>query len=132
MKDEELKKAAEAYAGENNGVEFGVPYTAFIKGAQWYEAHGWISVEDAPLFIKNENGHWECTENGDNEFIAAVPYTDSAKPGQDLWWIRHCVVEDGEGLHVVCDDYTEKSGWELEDVTHYRPLPSPPINKPKQ
>lgn len=87
---------------------------------------GWHSVEDRPLFTKDERGNWICTEDGDGEFIAALPYNDSKRPNEDLWWIRHCVVEDETGLCVVGDDYNEPAGWNLEDVTHWMPMPSPP------
>lgn len=87
---------------------------------------GWHSVEDRPLFTKDERGNWVCTEEGDGEFIAALPYNDSKRPNEELWWIRHCVVEDEIGLCVVGDDYNEPAGWNLEDVTHWMPIPSPP------
>jgi hypothetical protein len=29
----------------------------------------WHSVEDRPLFTKDERGNWTCTEDGDKEFI---------------------------------------------------------------
>lgn len=83
----------------------------------------WVSVKEKPLYTKDDKGVWTCTEHGDGEFIAAVPYDDN---GECRWWIRHCVVEDRIGLCVVTDDDTEKAGWDLEDVTHYQPLPSPP------
>ena len=83
----------------------------------------WISVEDRPLFTIDENGHWVCTEDGDKEFIAAVACEE---PSGIKWWIRHCVVEDGVGLCVVGDDENEPAGYELSDVTHWQPLPTPP------
>jgi hypothetical protein len=86
---------------------------------------GWISVEDRPLFINTPHG-WKCTEDGEREFIAALPYSDSKRPNEELWWIRHCVVVDSTGLCVVTDDDTEPAGWNLEDVTHWMPLPAPP------
>lgn len=87
---------------------------------------GWHSVVDRPLYTKDERGHWVCTEDGNNEFIAALPYNDKKRPNEDLWWIRHCVVEDVYGLCVVGDDCNEPAGWELEDVTHWMPWVSPP------
>ena len=45
---------------------------------------GWISVEDRPLFTIESNG-WVCTEEGDKEFIAAVPYRRESKPNEDFW-----------------------------------------------
>ena len=90
-------------------------------------AAGWISVEERPLFTKDEKGNWTCTEDGDKEFIAAVPYVDKKRPEEiNLWWIRHCVVEDAIGLCVVGDDDNEPAGWQLEDVTHWMPWVVPP------
>lgn len=89
----------------------------------------WISVEDRPLFTKDDKGNWECTKDGDDEFIAALQYEDSTQPGKELWWIHHCVVEDSIGLCIVGDVYNEPAGWDLEHVTHWQPLPSPPDKK---
>lgn len=91
------------------------------------ENDGWISVEDAPLIIKNGNG-WYCTDAGNKEFIAALPYIDKKKPGKYLWWIRHCVIENGS-LCVVGDDDNEIAGWEVDGITHYKSIPAPPITK---
>jgi hypothetical protein len=77
---------------------------------------GWHSVEDRPLFTKDERGNRVCTE--DKEFIAALEINKR-------WWIRHCVVDE-TGLCVVGDDNNEPAGWNLEDVTHWMPMPSPP------
>lgn len=88
--------------------------------------HEWISVDDRPLFTVDEKGHWTCTEDGTNDFIAALQYEDLERPNQVLWWIHHCVVEDGIGLCIVGDDSNEPAGWELECVTHWKPFPSPP------
>ncbi len=85
----------------------------------------WISVKDRPLFTKDDRGNWVCTEDGDGEFMAAVPYTDTNNPNTAYWWVRHCVI-DGGSLCVVCDDNDEPSGWGLEDVTHWMPIPEPP------
>ena len=86
----------------------------------------WVKVSDKPLFTIDEKGNWECTDDGNCEFIAAVPYTDTREPSKTKWWIRHCIVEDIAGLCVVTDDDTEKAGWELSDVTHWQPLPTAP------
>jgi hypothetical protein len=94
--------------------------------------HDWISVDDRPLFTKDKKGNWICTDDGDKEFFAAVPYTDKNKPNKDLWWIRHCVIEDETGLCVVGDDVNEPAGWQLENVTHWMPLPAPPESQPQQ
>ena len=90
----------------------------------------WISVEDRPLIeIINPNGDWQCTKDGMNEFIGCVPYNDSTRPKDDLYWIRHCIIEDEIGLCVIGDSIiTEPSGWEVEHVTHWMPLPTPPQN----
>ena len=87
---------------------------------------GWISVEDRPLFIFRADGSWECTEDGNGEFIAAVPYRDKRKSGVNLWWIRHCLIENNCGLYVVGDDDNIPAGWEMGAITHWQPLPPPP------
>lgn len=88
----------------------------------------WINVRDRPLITRNEKAQWECTLDGDKEFIAAVPYFDHGKPGKNLWWIKHCVIEDEIGLCVVGDDENVPAGWTIEDITHYFHLPEPPKN----
>jgi hypothetical protein len=93
------------------------------------KADGWVSVEEKPLITKDKNGYWTCTEDGDKEFIAALPYTEKQKDGtyKDKWWIRHCVILDKIGLCIVGDDVDDyQAGWEIEDITHYQPLPAPP------
>lgn len=73
----------------------------------------WISVKDRQI-------------PKDKEFIAAVPYNDSMKPNENnLWWIRHCVIDNGE-LCIVGDIDNESSGYDPTDVTHWMPLPKPP------
>lgn len=89
----------------------------------------WISVDDRPL-IKRDGEWWEITEDGEQEFIAAVPYHDAETddPKKDRWWIRHCYI-DGEGfLYVKCDNEMDEdvAGWNVSDITHWRPLPEPP------
>lgn len=87
---------------------------------------GWISVEDWPLFTKSPEDFWTLTEAGQGEFLAAVPFNDQTRPKEtNLWWIKHCVIDDG-GLKVVGGDDNEPAGWSLEDVTHYFPIPKPP------
>jgi len=86
----------------------------------------WISVKDRPLFTEDGRGNWICTDDGDAEFIAAVPYKDTERPNETLWWIKHCVVEDAIGLCIVGDFYNELAGWLLDDVTHWMPIPEPP------
>jgi len=83
------------------------------------------SVEDRPLFIDTPQG-WVCTEDGEGEFMAAVPYNDARRPGEDLWWIRHCLINE-DGLCVVCDDEVEVAGWNLDQVTHWCPVPKSPL-----
>lgn len=77
----------------------------------------WISVKDRPLYYNNELG-WECTEDGNNEFLAAIKEGGS-------WWIRHCVVEDQIGLMVVGDDGNEPAGYELQDVEYFMIIEPP-------
>ena len=86
----------------------------------------WISVKDAPLFTTDEQGNWTCTEDGDGEFFAAVPYKNVTQPNEELWWIRHCVIEDETGLCIVSDEDNEPAGWNMKDVTFYQPIPKPP------
>lgn len=116
------KLAAEKYPNQGWADE----RAAFIAG--YNEREKWIRVEDAPLFTV-ENGHWACTEAGNNTFVAAVPYNDSTKPGKKLWWIRLCVIEDGIGLCVVEEDDNIPAGWDMADVTHYK-LIIPPNQQP--
>lgn len=78
----------------------------------------WISVNKRPLYEKTTSG-WQCTEDGDKEFLAAIKESSG-------WWIRHCVVEDRTGLCVVGDAENEPAGYELEDVQYWMPLPEPP------
>lgn len=79
----------------------------------------WHSIEDRPLFTKNGRGHWITTQDGDQDFIAAIETNKG-------WWIRHCVIEDEVGLCVVGDDYNQPAGWELEDVMYWMPMPKAP------
>ena len=95
------------------------------EGASQQE-QGWISVKDRPLYQINELGHWVCTKDGEGEFIACIPYNDSKKPNQQLYWIHHCIVIDEDGLCIVVDGDHEKAGWELQHITHWMPLPIPP------
>lgn len=122
----ESKRTGEYRIGLNAAIdearELLTTEAAYIKAI----GDGWVSVEDKPLYTKDANGNWICTEEGDTEFIAAVPYKD--KFDKEHWWIHHCVVEDRIGLCVVGDGDNEKAGWELEDVTHYHPLPQTPNN----
>lgn len=85
----------------------------------------WISVKDRPLIIQSKLG-WECTDDGAQEFIAAIPYTDTDLPEQTLWWIHHCTIEDESGLCVVGDGFNEPAGWQIQDVQFWAPWVSSP------
>ena len=87
---------------------------------------GWIPITERPLYTMDEKGRWTCTEDGDRQFLAAIPYCDKREPEEILWWIRHCVIVDEVGLCVVGDDVNEPAGWDLEAITHWQPLPQPP------
>lgn len=92
--------------------------------------NGWYSVIDRPLYTVDKNGNWVCTEDGERSFIACVPYNDSNRPGDDLWWIHHCVIEDGIGLCVVGEDDNQAAGWSLQDVAFWKPFPHvPPLTE---
>jgi hypothetical protein len=99
-------------------VERGARITA-LEAENKRLREGWVSVEDKPLVNKTKTG-WVCTEDGDKDFIAAVPLSDGT------WWIRHCRIADETGLCVVTDDDIEPAGWQITDITHYQPLPTPP------
>lgn len=79
----------------------------------------WISVKDRPLVNKTERG-WVSTEDGDNEFLAAVELTNG-------WWIKHCVLEDEIGLCVVGDSENEPAGYLIEDVLFYQHITPPKL-----
>lgn len=90
---------------------------------------GWVSVEERPLAIyetKEDGSKWWTSQIAEgDEFLAAVPYNDKRQPGKQLWWIRQCVIQDGRGLCVVCDDDVELAGWDLSDVTHWKRILPP-------
>lgn len=80
----------------------------------------WIPVTDRPLIIFDDNSWW-LTDDGNKEFIAGIQLSDST------WWIRHCYIENGR-LMVKGDEIDDDhmAGWEVNDVTHWQPLPEPP------
>lgn len=81
----------------------------------------WHSVKYRPLIRQSQNG-WVATEDGDKEFLAALQYFNSTDK-KLYWWIRHCVLQDGE-LYVVGDDDNEPAGWTVDAVefwTHIEP-----------
>jgi len=91
----------------------------------------WVRVEDAPLFTIDANGNWECTEAGNGEFWAAVPYIDKKQTDRkDLVWIQRCIVEDGTVLCIVGDEENTMAGYELSDVVYYIPINLPPLPTP--
>lgn len=111
------------YIIADNAIKFLASLPSKVSGEDW------VSVKDKPLFTKDAKGNWKCTEEGNGEFWAAIPYNDHKQPDKrDLVWIRHCVVEDGIGLCVVGDTDNEPAGYQLEDVVYYIPinLPQPP------
>jgi len=73
----------------------------------------------------DEHNRWECTNDGNKPFVAAVPYSKVDKPGI-FWWIRLCCIEDETGLCVMGDDDNTPAGWRIEDVTRYFHLPENP------
>lgn len=117
---------AKEYYEKTHPIDLGViTKDEAIKMMEEY-ANQWISVKDAPLFTIDENGNWSCTKAGDGDFLAAVTYKDSRQPDKELWWIRHCIIEDVTGLCVVgCSD-NEVAGWEMSDIAFYKPTPNPP------
>lgn len=89
----------------------------------------WISVEDRPLIVVEPDEGWFTLPDGDKEFIAAIPYADLSKPDENnLWWIRHCVI-DNDSLCIVGDVDNELCGYNVTDITHWMPLPEPPKTK---
>lgn len=86
----------------------------------------WISTKDRPLYIINEKGWWECTEDGDKPFMAAIPYHNEEGPEKIHWWVHHCVIEDEVGLCVVGEDENIPAGFDMKDVEYYIPIPKPP------
>lgn len=93
---------------------------SFIAG---YEAaQRWIPVTECPLITKDEKGYWTCTEDGEREFMAAVPYNDSKIINNLQWWVKHCVIEDEIGLCVVGDDENTPAGWNVDCVVYWMPI----------
>jgi len=86
----------------------------------------WIDVRDRPLITWDKYKRWECTNDGNKPFVAAVPYLKKDDPGKTFWWIRLCIMEDETGLCIMGDDDNEAAGWRIDDVTHYFHLPENP------
>ena len=110
------------------------PQRLQINGAYWHDTarreafiHGlqtglnmdrWISVKDKPLVVQTEFG-WECTEDGEGEFMAAIMQNTG-------WWIHHCHIVDRIGLCVINeDDDDTPAGYEIEDVQFWQPIIPP-------
>jgi hypothetical protein len=126
----DLTHAHDSYTAAPELFQYAQAHDSYIdelEAAALLRQQGWISVEEKPLVIQTSLG-WEATNDGNGEFLAAVPYHDK-KDGKDHWWIRHCVLEDEIGLCVVGDMDNEPAGWQTTDVTHYWPLPLPPTSK---
>lgn len=83
----------------------------------------WIKCSERPLFTVDEKQDWwTATEDGDKEFLAAVP----TKEG---WWIAHCILEDEVGLCIVGIPDTIVNlvaPYGMSEITHWMPLPEPP------
>ena len=86
----------------------------------------WIKCTDRPLAIFDGSGRFQITEDGDRLFLAAVPYSHRDFPSRTFWWIAPCVITES-GLMISLDgDEPEDSGWEIEAVTHWMPMPNFP------
>lgn len=108
-------------------IEVGVFYKYFIDYLYDKLSHQWISVKDRPLIIETPKG-WECTEDGNKDFLAAIPYWNISGEKVLKWAIHHCCFEDEVGLCVVGDDENTPCGWDHSAITHYIPIPAPPQN----
>ncbi len=84
----------------------------------------WIHVSDRPLITQKSEHAWETTEDGSEDFLAAVSYNDSSRPNETLWWVRHCVIEES-GLCVVGDDGNEPASWSVHSVEYWMPIVLP-------
>ena len=123
---EEILKELYAKIEEYQRADSAIDHMVIEAMHEYAAQDRWVKVSERPLYVIDDKGNWECTEDGNGEFIAAVPYTVTREQSKTKWWIRHCIVEDRIGLCVVTDDDTEKAGWELSDVIYYQPLPTPP------
>lgn len=90
---------------------------------------GWVETKDIPLYTVDENGNWICTQAGNQPIIAALQYEDLEHPGRLLWWVMPCIVVDQLGLCVINDEENYPAGWDLADITHYKPLDLTPPKK---
>lgn len=88
----------------------------------------WVRAKERPL-IKQVNNMWFTTEDGDKDFIVAIPFyekNDQIKlVGNLRWWIHHCCIEKGR-LCIVGDDGNEIAGYEISDVEYWMPMPANP------
>ena len=122
MSTENQKALKELISMLRSGAMFG---GSFQQRAQFLSAltaaiNPWISTEDRPLYTVDGNGNWEATKDGEQPFLAAV----LPRRGED-WWIRQCVIEDGEGLCVVDDDGNTPAVWDLQAVEYWMPITNP-------
>lgn len=93
------------------------------------DSDGWVETKDIPLYTVDENGNWVCTQAGNQPIIAALQYEDLKQPGRLLWWVMPCIVVDQLGLCVINDEENYPAGWDLADITHYKPLDLTPPKK---
>jgi hypothetical protein len=87
-------------------------------------AMNWHSTDDKPLIIPAWAGRWVTTEDGDKDFMAAVPTNKG-------WWVRHCII-DGGRLCLVQDEGPEPAPWEIEDVEYWAEVTLPVTEKSNQ
>ena len=78
----------------------------------------WVKFEDKPLAkverrVKGGSvvTSWE-SRHIDKSFIAAVKTNNGH-------WIEKCIIKDGIGLCVMCDDEYVPAPWEIDDIDSY-------------
>lgn len=123
LKVADLRKRLDAY--HRDEISYSMAVHLLNQDINKRLGKDWISVKERPLVINGDH-YWQCTEDGSKEFMAAVPYSDTNKPGQLLWWIRYCLIEDEVGLCVIGDTENESCGWEVDHVEYWMP-----VNEPK-